>query len=236
MCGRFASITPPETMRQMFGTRNLVPNFPARFNLAPTQDVLAVRFNPETRERSLDPLRWGLIPHWAKDQSMGVKLINARAEGIADKPSFRDAFRRRRCIIPADAFYEWKAGTKPKRPHAVRRADHQLMALAGLWENWKAPDGQWVRTCTIITTAANTLVAQLHDRMPVILPPEDYGLWLGEEPATTEELKALLTPFQADQMEAYPVGFEVSKVASEGSGLLEPAGDQIHSSPPEGAP
>lgn len=217
----------------MFDTRNLVPNFPARFNLAPTQDILAVRFNPETGARSLDPLRWGLIPHWAKDQSIGVKLINARAEGIADRPSFRDAFRRRRCIIPADAFYEWKAGTKPKQPYAIRRSDGQMLALAGLWENWKAPDGQWVRTCTIITTEANELVAQLHGRMPVILPPEDYGLWLGEEPVTVEELKALLRPFPAGQMDAYPVGFEVSKVASEGPGLIEPAGERFRSSPSE---
>ncbi len=236
MCGRFASITPPEAMRRMFDTRNLVPNFPARFNLAPTQDVLAVRFNPETRERSLDPLRWGLIPHWAKDQSIGAKRINARAEGIADKPSFRDAFRRRRCIIPADAFYEWKAGTKPKRPYAIRRADGQMLALAGLWESWKSPDGQWVRTCTIITTEANALVGQLHDRMPVILPPEDHGLWLGEEPATSEELKALLMPFPADLMEAYPVGFEVSKVSSEGPGLLEPAGERLQYSALENEP
>ena len=227
MCGRFASSTPPEVMRQMFGTKNLVPNFPARFNIAPTQDVLTVRLNPKTGERSLDPLRWGLIPHWAKDSSIGVKLTNARAEGISDKPSFRDAFRRRRCIIPADAFYEWKTGTKPKQPYAIRRADRQSLALAGLWENWKAPDGQWVRTCTIITTEANPLIAPLHDRMPVILPPENYGLWLGDEPSTSEVLKAILKPFPAEQMEAYPVGFAVSKIGNEGAVLLEPIGEHV---------
>lgn len=236
MCGRFALITPPEAVWQMFETRNLVPNVPARFNLAPTQNILAIRFNSETGQRSLDLLRWGLIPHWAKDPGMGAKLINARAESITDKPSFRDAFRRRRCIIPADAFYEWEAGTRPKRPYAIRHAGGRMLAFAGLWENWKAQDGQWRRTCTIITTSANTLVSRLHDRMPVILPPEDYGLWLGEVPAATEELMALLKPFPTDQMEAYPVGFEISKVGREGPGLLEPVGERLQSSSSEERP
>ena len=221
MCGRFASSTPPDVIGRIFGTTNLAPNLPARFNIAPSQEVLAVRFNPKTGERSLDPLRWGLIPHWAKESSMGAKLTNARAEGLSDKPSFRDAFRRRRCIIPADAFYEWKAGTKPKQPYAIRQTDRQPLALAGLWENWKAPDGQWMRSCTIITTEANELIGSLHDRMPVILPPEAYGPWLGDTPASPETLKALLTPFPADRMEAYPVGLEVSKGSSEGAGLLD---------------
>ncbi len=222
MCGRFAQVTPPEAIRQMFGTKNLVPNLPARFNVAPTQDIMAVRFNPATGERSLDLLKWGMIPHWAKDATIAAKLINARSEGIESKPSFRDAFARRRCLIPADAFYEWKADTKPKQPYAIRRADPGLFALAGLWENWKAPDGHWVRTATIITTQANELVARLHDRMPVVLAPEDWGRWLGDETASAEELRGLLKPFDADQMEAYPVGLEVNNVHSEGAGLLEP--------------
>ncbi|MBC7907534.1 MAG: SOS response-associated peptidase [Rhodospirillaceae bacterium] len=227
MCGRFASTTPPEAMAKLFGTVNAVPNGPARWNVAPTQDVLTVRFNPKPRQRSLDLLRWGLIPHWAKDASMGNKLVNARAEGIADKPAFRDAIRRRRCLIPADAFYEWRPGAEPKapkQPYAIQMADGRPFAIAGLWENWKDPEGHWLRTCTIITTAANELVARLHDRMPVILAPADYGRWLGDEPAEPGDVLGLLRPYPTDLMTAYPVSREVSNVRNEGPQLLEPIG------------
>lgn len=223
MCGRFALKTPPEALREIFATTNPVPNFPARYNFAPTQDILAVRRNPETGERSLDVLRWGLIPHWAADPRVGTRLINARAEGIEDKPAFRDAFRRRRCLIPADAFYEWRRGTKPKQPYAIRRADHAPFAMAGLWENWRSPEGAWIRTATIITTAASDLVAPLHDRMPVILRPADHARWLGEAPAEPAVLKAMLAPLPAaGGMVAYPVGLAVNDVRNDGAALLEP--------------
>lgn len=222
MCGRYASLTPPEAMRQMFRTTNAVPNFPARWNVAPTQDILVVRFNPETGARSLDVVRWGLIPHWAKDASIGAKLINARAEGLADKPSFRDAYRRRRCLIPADAFYEWKAGTRPKQPYAIRPAGGGLFAFAGLWENWRDPAGEWVRTAVIVTTTANAAVAELHDRMPVVIRPEHWPEWLGEVPASPDDLAALLAPVLADAVEVYPVGAAVSSVRNEGPELLAP--------------
>lgn len=225
MCGRYASKTPPEAMRQLFSTKNLVPNYPARFNLAPTQDGLVVRYNPAASERSLDVLRWGLVPHWAKDPGIGSKLINARAEGIADKPSFKNAFQRRRCLVPADAFYEWRTGADsraPKQPFAIGMADGRPFTFAGLWEGWKAPDGQWLRTYTIITTDANELLASIHDRMPVILAAEEYPRWLGEQSAEPQELLAMLRPFPADLMTMHPVSRAVSNVRNDGSELLEP--------------
>lgn len=158
---------------------------------------------------------------------MGSKLVNARAEGIADKPSFRDAIRQRRCLIPADAFYEWRKPAEPKapkQPYAIRMADGRPFAFAGLWENWKDPEGHWLRTCTIITTEANELVARLHDRMPVILVPEDYGRWLGDELAEPDDVLGLLRPYPAEAMVAYPVSRAVSNVRNEGADLLEPIG------------
>lgn len=227
MCGRFANFTPPLAIAKLFGTANALPNVPARWNVAPTQDILTVRHNPETGLRSLDLLRWGLVPHWAKDPSVGSRMINARAEGIASKPAFRDAFHRRRCLILVDAFYEWRKDADPKapkQPFAIRMAAGQPFAFAGLWEGWKDADGHWLKTTTIITTTANDLVARLHDRMPVILAPEDYGRWLGEEAAEEEQLQRLLRPFPADQMTAYPVSREVNNVRNEGPQLLEPIG------------
>jgi len=176
MCGRFVQKSPPELLRERFGTVNSVPNYPARYNAAPTDDIAVVRFNPETEQRSLDLLRWGLIPHWAKDPSIGNRLINARAEALAEKPSFRDAFHRRRCLVPADAFYEWRPEGSRKQPYAIAFRDGEPMALAGLWENWRDPEGNWVRTFTIVTTAANDLLQPIHDRMPVVIEPGDYSL------------------------------------------------------------
>jgi len=221
MCGRFASVTPPEVIRHVFGTVNSVPIFPARWNLAPTQEMLVVRLNPVTRERSLDIVKWGLIPHWAKDATIGAKLINARAEGLATKPSFTDAFRNRRCLIPADAFYEWKKGT-PKRPYAIRPAGGGLFAFAGLWENWRNPEGVWVRTATVVTTDANSAVVDLHDRMPVLVQPDDWSAWLGEVPATLDDLAGLMIPAAADGVAIYPVGMDVGNVKREGPELLAP--------------
>lgn len=222
MCGRYASSTPPERLRRIFRTTNALPNVPARYNLCPTQDVLAVRTHPKTGERSLDLLRWGLIPHWAKDATIGARLINARAENLSDKPAFRDAFGRRRCLIPADAFYEWRDRTRPKQPYAIRRRDGEPMAFAGLWENWRAADGNWLRSCTIVTTAANPLVAPLHDRMPAILEEADYPLWLGEQPAEAERLLGLLRPFPGDRLEMFAVGPAVNDVRRDEAGMLEP--------------
>lgn len=224
MCGRFVSSLPPQEVARWFRTKNLVPNTPPRFNAAPTQDVLAVRYNPKTGERSLDAIRWGLVPHWAKDLSIGSKLINARAEGIAEKPAFRDAFLRRRCLIPSNGFYEWRKDAKPKQPYLVALKDEEIFAFAGLWENWRDKEhgGEWVRTCTIVTARANEVVAPIHSRMPVILDPQDYATWLGETGADHDELLGLLKPFPAERAEAYPVGPAVNSVRNDDPSLLEP--------------
>jgi putative SOS response-associated peptidase YedK len=223
MCGRFLNRLPASETARIFGTAGAVPNWPARYNLAPTQAVLAVRYNPETRERPLDPLRWGLIPFWAKDVKIGATCINAKAETVAEKPAFRDAFKNRRCLIPADGFYEWRKTDGGKVPYAIVPKDG-VFAFAGLWERWKDPASQEVvRSCTIVTGRPNELVAPIHDRMPVILPPEAWPRWLGEEPATRDELLELLQPYPADRMRAYPISTRVNSVRNDEPALLEPA-------------
>jgi putative SOS response-associated peptidase YedK len=223
MCGRFLNRTPASETARVFGTANALPNYPPRYNLAPTQPALVVRFNPETRERSLDPLRWGLIPFWAKDAKIGYSTINAKAETIAEKPAFRDAFKSRRCIIPADGFYEWQKTTAGKVPHAIMPREGNF-AFADLWERWKDPASQEiVRSCTIVTGRPNELVAPIHDRMPVILPPETWARWLGEEPASREELLELLKPYPAERMHAYAISTRVNSVRNDEPTLLEPA-------------
>jgi putative SOS response-associated peptidase YedK len=224
MCGRYIADLPAAEIAQIFQTRNPIPNYPARYNVAPTQPVLTVRFNPKTRERALDPLRWGLVPHWAPVLAAGSSLINARAESIAEKPSFRHAFARRRCLIPATGFYEWQKIGTGKRPFAVVPKDQPLFAFAGLWENWRDPsreNSEWVRSCTIVTTTANELLTPLHPRMPVILDKEAWSLWLGEEPGAPETLLALLKPYPADRIRVYPVGTQVNNVKNDDASLLQ---------------
>ena len=216
MCGRYSLTTPAEAMRHLFGFAGALPNLPARYNVAPTQLVPIVR---RTREgaRELVQVRWGLIPSWAKDASIGNRLINARAEGLAEKPSFRAAFRARRCLVPADGFYEWQATPQGKRPYRIGLKGGSgeslpLFAFAGLWERWeKAPDGVPVESCTIVTTAANELLAPIHERMPVILPEEGYAAWLAPDTPPAEAL-ALLKPYPAAAMLLYPVSKRVNSV------------------------
>ena len=227
MCGRFLNRLPPAEIARLFATGNVAPNYPARFNIAPTDPVLAVRFNAKTGERSLDALRWGLVPYWAKDLSIGARLINARAETLATLPAFRDAFQRRRCLIPAGGFYEWQKDGKTRTPYAVLPADAPLFAFAGLWENWRDPstraqgaDAPWVRSCTIVTAEPNALLAPIHSRMPVILPREAWAQWLGETPADAAALQALLTPYPAERMRVYPVAPRVNSVKNDDPSLL----------------
>jgi putative SOS response-associated peptidase YedK len=224
VCGRFVQKTPLGEIRVLFGAENAVPNAPARYNAAPTDTLAVVRYSPKTRRRSLDLLRWGLVPLWAKDISFGVRCINARAESIERNPAFRDAFERRRCLIPADAFYEWQKHGGKTVPHAIVPADDGIFALAGLWEHWKSPaDGSILRSFTIVTGAPNALCEPIHDRMPVILSKETWAIWLGEVAASPEALRRLLLPYPAELMRAYPIGPAVGNVKNDDASLLDPA-------------
>jgi putative SOS response-associated peptidase YedK len=220
MCGRYFQQRGPASVARYFETVNPLPNTPASWNRAPTQEALVVRRHPETGARHLDALRWGLVPRWAKDASGAAKMINARAETLAEKPAFRDAFARRRCLVTADGFYEWRTEGRSKQPFAIALAGGEPMALAGLWEGWRAPDGSILRSCTIITTSANAKLAAIHHRMPVILPRADWPRWLGETAAEPAELQALLRPLPPEDVLAWPVSPRVNRVAENDAGLL----------------
>jgi putative SOS response-associated peptidase YedK len=220
MCGRFASHRPIDEIRAIFGTVNPSPNAAPTWNMAPTRLAPVVRLHPETRGRHLDLLRWGLVPHWARDLKSARQPINARSESAASSPLFRDALARRRCLVPADAFYEWQAAPGGKRPFAIARADGTMLAFAGLWESWRAPEGEVLRTFTILTTAANDALRPLHDRMPVVIEPQDWPLWLGE---TAGEAEALLRP-SAAPFRVWPVSARVNNVRNDGPELLAEAG------------
>ena len=223
MCGRFVQKTPLGDIRVLFETTNPVPNMSARYNAAPTDSLAVVRYNPQTRERALDLLRWGLVPLWAKDPSFGPKCINARAETVAANKIFRDAFERRRCLVPADGFYEWQKAGDKTQPYAIVPREGGIFAFAGLWERWKNPaDGSILRSFTIVTGLPNPLCRPIHERMPVILPQATWPLWLGEAEASLDELLALLVPYPAELMRVYPIGKGVGNVKNDEPGLLEP--------------
>ena len=221
MCGRFILKAPFSELVRLYGITNNV-NLEPRFNIPPTENIAVVRSHDG--KRTLDMLRWGLVPYWAKDIKIGFSMINAKAETVAEKPAFRDAFKERRCIIPADGFYEWKKlDTKTKQPYAIVMKDHGVFGFAGLWERWKdRATGETIQSCTIITTTPNEVCAPLHDRMPVILPPENHARWLGEEPTDPPHLMAMLEPYSANAMEAYAVTTRVGNVKNTDAALIEP--------------
>jgi putative SOS response-associated peptidase YedK len=200
------------------------PNYAPSWNVAPTDKLPIVRYNPKTEARALDLMRWGLVPYWAKDIKVGVSTINAMAETVDTKPMFREAFKRRRCLVPVEAYYEWqKIDAKTKQPYAFALAGGGVMALAGLWETWKSPAEELVRSFTIITTTPNKLCAEIHNRMPVILPPSLWPTWLGEENGDRPEaLKRLLVPYPADDMAMWPVDKRVGNVRNNDPALIEP--------------
>ena len=213
MCGRFR-LSRSEKLAEAFDAEASDEDFRASYNIAPTQAIAAVR--PSAVGRALSNLRWGLIPSWAKDISIGAKMIgaqmiNARSETVLDKPAFRDSFRQRRCLIPADGFYEWKKSGKTKRPFHFDMQDGSLFAFAGLWDCWRAPSGELVESCSILTTKPNELVQEIHDRMPVILPREEYERWLTIPPERAESLVEILTPFDANLMRRHEVGDLVNR-------------------------
>jgi putative SOS response-associated peptidase YedK len=221
MCGRFTLTTKAEILADWFHVANVAALAP-RYNIPPSAQVLAVRQLPDN-ERELVALRWGLIPHWAKDPSVGNRLANARAESAAEKPSFRESFRRRRCLIPADGFYEWKRAAGRKEPYYIRLRDGHPIGFAGLWDRWRNPDGEPIESCTVLTTDANELVRALHDRMPVIVDPKDYAAWLDPNLQEPGSLQHMLRPFRADQMIAFPVSRRVNDPRNEAPDCIEPA-------------
>lgn len=220
MCGRFYLDVPREKLVEHFQFEN-DPNLQARFNIAPSQDIAAVRETDNGRELAL--LHWGLIPHWAKEEYTGYSMINARAETVDQKPSYRTAFKRHRCLIPASGFYEWQTGPSGKQPYAIGRKDGDVFAMAGLWEHWENPEGRVIESCAIIVTSANEAIKSIHDRMPVILQEEDYDTWLDREIQDPKILKPLLRQFPASLMKAYPVSRRVNNPKHDDPDCITPA-------------
>jgi putative SOS response-associated peptidase YedK len=221
MCGRFVLMTVGRDIAEHFQLSE-EPELEPRYNIAPTQMVAVVRLDPETTRRELRLVKWGLIPSWAKDTSIGSRLINARAETVADKPAFRAAFKYRRCLVPADGFYEWKRVERKRQPYFFGSADKKPFAFAGLWERWEGPDGEAIESCTVLTTDSNELLRPIHDRMPVILKVEDYDLWLDPTVKKPELLKPLLKPYPSEEMTGHPVTSKVNKAAYEGPDCIKP--------------
>lgn len=221
MCGRFTLTADPNQLREAFPWLNVPDGVQPRYNVAPSQPVAVV---PNNGKNQLDFFLWGLIPSWAKDPEIGNRMINARAETLTEKPSFRTAFRRRRCLILADGFYEWRLvpGQKVKIPTYIKLQSGTPFAFAGLWESWNSPDGSNILSCTIITAEPNSLVRDIHNRMPVILPRDAYQTWLEPGEPDIEGLKSLLRPYPAEEMTAYPVSRLVNSPANESAECILP--------------
>jgi len=221
MCGRFALTVGPAELKDAFPDFNFPMQFNPRYNIAPTQPVLVI---PNDGTGLADFYVWGLIPSWAKDSTIGNRMINARAETLAEKPSYRGPLKYHRCIIPATGFFEWQAQTagKPKIPHLIRLKSGQPFVFAGLWEDWHSPDGSNIKSCTIITTQPNELMAPIHNRMPVILPPDAYAQWLDNSPHQAADLLPLLASYPAEEMVAYPISTLVNSPFNDRPEILDP--------------
>jgi putative SOS response-associated peptidase YedK len=224
MCGRFVSATPPDQVAAYFGAEAPEALLEPSYNVAPTTDIYAVLSDGTTRH--VDAFHWGLVPRWAKDPKIGSKMINARAETVAEKNAYKAALKKRRCIIPADGFYEWQkvAGQKAKQPFFIHRPDGEPYAFAGLWETWKGPDGKGdevLRSCTIITTTPNSEMAKIHDRMPVILPPEAWDTWLDRDNEDLELLGKLLVPAPPQLIVLRPISTAVNNVRNNSPELMD---------------
>jgi len=221
MCGRFTLTMDPANSQDLFGNFTFPTQFAPRYNIAPSQPVLAI---PNDAKNTADFFPWGLIPSWSKDPTIARRLINAHGETLAEKPSFRGGFKYKRCLVPADGFYEWKTqgGQKTKVPYFISMKDRRPFAFAGLWDEWQSPDGGSLRTCTIITTEPNELMSTLHNCMPVILEHKDYDRWLDPAPQTPERLLPLIKPFPADNMTAYPVSTLINNPGSDRPECIAP--------------
>ena len=221
MCGRYTLAVSEKQLAEAFDLSSSLPELTPSYNVAPTQDIAAILGDGE--ERRLALMRWGLIPSWADDPEIGARMINARSETVAEKPSFRAAFKKRRCLIPADGFYEWQKTNGAKQPFHIRLQNGRPFAFAGLWETWQGDGGPEVRSCTILTTGANDLLAPVHGRMPVILDPENYDFWLDPDVQEAEPLTGLLEPYPSEAMEAYPVSRFVNSPSNDDPRCVEPA-------------
>jgi len=222
MCGRYAFFSPAEAVKRTFAL-DLLPELKPRYNIAPTQSVAALRVVEEGR-RSLVMLHWGLVPHWAKERAIGNRMINARSETLAEKPAYRDAFRRRRCLVLADGWYEWQAAPGGKQPWFVRLRDPRPIAFAGLWERWKDPAGELLESCSIVTCDASESIRKVHDRMPVVLPGESWDRWMDPAYSDTEALSKILAPYDAKALKAWQVSRLVNAPKNEGPKLIEAEG------------
>ncbi|MEE8474964.1 MAG: SOS response-associated peptidase [Myxococcota bacterium] len=223
MCGRFNLTSTPERLAHRFGLGE-VPDLGPRFNISPSQDIATIRTRSDG-VRVLEPRRWGLIPAWAKDPKVGFRMINARAETAAERPAYRKAFRLRRCLVPADGFYEWSGRSgaiATKQPYCIGVTDELPFAIAGLWERWNGPEDLVIESCTLLTTRANDRVAPVHDRMPVILEPRDYERWLDLELQDADSLVDLLRPFASDRMTLHPVSSRVNNPRYDDPSCAEP--------------
>lgn len=221
MCGRYRLSRRKQIIAEHFDAA-FDDDWIPRYNIAPTQPVPVIRQHPKEARRVLSLMRWGLVPSWAKDISGSARMINARSETAATKPAFRDPMKFRRCLVPADAFYEWKRNGRLKQPFCFEVNDAELFAFAGLWDGWKDAHGQWIKSCSILTTMPNAVTSQVHDRMPVILSKDDYDFWLDPVMTDVGAISALLKPLDARLMRAYPVSNRINQVQNDDADCSRP--------------
>jgi putative SOS response-associated peptidase YedK len=222
MCGRYRLSRRKQIIEEYFDTADWQEDWSPRYNIAPTQPVPVIRQHPKEPVRQLALMKWGLVPHWAKDASDAARTINARSETAASKPAFRDPLKFRRCLIPADGFYEWARKGSSKQPYCFQVGDSGLFAFAGLWERWRDPSGQWVKSCSIVTTTPNAVTSAIHDRMPVILDRDRYDLWLDPGMTKVEAVSDLLRPCDARQKRCVPVSTRINHVANDDEDCSRP--------------
>lgn len=222
MCGRYRLSWRKQLVEEHFETADWQDDWSPRYNVAPTQSVPVIRQHPKEPIRQFSLMKWGLVPHWAKDASGAAGTINARSETAAEKPAFRDPLKFRRCLIPADGFYEWKRTGTAKQPFCFEVNDGELFAFAGLWDGWKNAEGQWIKTCSILTTVPNAVTATVHDRMPVILDRESYDLWLDPGITNAQVVSELLKPYDARLMRSYPISTRINHVANDDEECSKP--------------
>jgi putative SOS response-associated peptidase YedK len=228
MCGRYKLSRRKQIIEEYFDTADWQDDWSPRYNIAPTQPIPVIRQDPKEPVRQISTMRWGLIPNWAKSSDGAAGMINARAETAAEKPAFRDPLKLRRCLIPADAFYEWKRTATSKQPHCFEVNEGELFAFAGLWDGWKNAEGQWIKTCSILTTTPNAVISAVHTRMPAILEPDNYDLWLDPGMQNLAAISELLKPFDARLMRCYPVSTRINHVANDDEECSRPV-ELVHS-------